>query len=40
MIKDKNNHEEIIIKLSSLYIAKNASMQGTKDDGLTIGKYK
>jgi len=36
MIKDKNNHEEIIIKISSLYIAKNASRQGTKDEDLQL----
>lgn len=36
MIKDKNNHEEIINKISSLYIAKNASRQGTKDEDLQL----
>jgi len=36
LIKDKNNHEEIIIKISSLYIAKNASRQGTKDEDLQL----
>lgn len=36
MIKDKNNHEEIIIKISALYIAKNASRQGTKDENLQL----
>lgn len=36
MIKDKKNHEEIILKISSLYIAKNASRQGTKDEDLQL----
>ena len=36
LIKDKNNHEEIIIKISSLCIAKNASRQGTKDEDLQL----
>ena len=36
MIKDKNNYEEIIIKISSLYIAKNSSRQGAKDEELQL----
>ena len=38
IIKDKNNHEEIILKISSLYIAKNASRQGTIDEDLQLEK--
>ncbi len=34
MIKDKDNHEENIYKIISLYIAKNASRQGKKDEYL------
>ncbi len=36
MIKDKNNHEEIIIKLSSLYLAKNSTRQSVKDENLQL----
>ena len=36
IIKDKNNHEEMLIKISSLYIAKNASRQGGKDEDLQL----
>ena len=36
VIKDKNNYEEIIIKLASLYIAKNASRQGSIDEDLQL----
>jgi len=36
IIKDKNNHEENIIKLVSLYISKNASRQGMKDEKLQL----
>ncbi len=36
LIEDKNNYEEIINKISSLYIAKNASRQGSKDEELQL----
>jgi hypothetical protein len=36
IIKDKNNYEENMIKIISLYIAKNASRQGTKDEDLQL----
>ncbi len=45
VLNDKENFEEIIIKLTSLYIAKNASRQGSKDEDLqlesinTLGEY-
>ena len=32
LVKDKNNHEDIIMKIVSLYIAKNSSRQGSKDE--------
>jgi hypothetical protein len=38
MINDKENSEEIIQKISSLYIAKNASRQGIKDEELQLKK--
>lgn len=34
--KDKDNLEDNIMKLSALYIAKNASRQSTKDEGLQL----
>jgi hypothetical protein len=36
LIKNKNNLEEIIIKISSLYIAKNSSRQGSIDEDLQL----
>lgn len=36
LIKDKNNYEDIIIKITSLYISKNASRQGVKDEDLQL----
>lgn len=36
MIKDKNNHEEIITKITSLYIAKNSSRQGMQDEEIQL----
>lgn len=36
IIKDKDNHQENILKISSLYIAKNASRQGAKDEDLQL----
>jgi len=36
IIKDKNNHVENRMKLVSLYIAKNASRQGTKDENVQL----
>jgi hypothetical protein len=36
IIKDKDNHEENMIKIISLYIAKNASRQGMKDEDLQL----
>ena len=32
LVKDKSNHEEIIMKIASLYIAKNSSRQGSFDE--------
>lgn len=32
LLKDKDNYEETIIKLASLYVAKNSSRQGTEDE--------
>ena len=34
--KDKDNLEDNIMKITALYIAKNASRQGTKDEGLQL----
>lgn len=34
--KDRENLEDNIMKISALYIAKNASRQGTKDEGLQL----
>lgn len=36
LIKDKNNYKNIIIKITSLYISKNASRQGVKDEDLQL----
>jgi hypothetical protein len=36
LIKDRKNYEKIILELSSLYIAKNASRQGTKDENIQL----
>jgi hypothetical protein len=36
IIKDKNNYETNILKIASLYIAKNATRQGVKDEDLQL----
>lgn len=36
IIKDKDNYEENILKITSLYISKNASRQGIKDEELQL----
>lgn len=36
IIKDEKNHKDIILKLASLYIAKNATRQGVKDENLQL----
>lgn len=36
LLKDKDNYEETMIKLASLYVAKNSSRQGIKDEMIQL----